>query len=360
MDKFNIILIILIFTSLVVIIGIFGKNLKNFKQAEKSLRLRDELGKKKKKERKFSFAFIFSKISGFFVWIAETFVSGASTVLKAAHSGLLEIKAKNGSMKNSSEKSTVESEVENRDFTDKITEERSVKVKSKLGILKNKFSKNDIKTSTEGIFAKKQKSTMNETEKDVLDEIDYKKEDDKNNKLKDFFGKNPNNKHFEQEQEFEDLENEETQDKKDILKKSFFRKINPFKKEEDVKGRKILTEETYNDFSDGITVINKDFSGKEEDVFMKDVVRAKHTSQKDVNNDDELGVDRKILEKRILQKIAANPKDIEGYRQLGELYIKMENFDDAHSAYKFILKVSARDVDASRKLEKIKLLKRLR
>ena len=75
--------------------------------------------------------------------------------------------------------------------------------------------------------------------------------------------------------------------------------------------------------------------------------------------DDELGVDRQILEKKIIQKITKNPKDAENYRQLGELYIKMKNYLDAEESYKQILRLYPRDIDAKRKLEKIKLLKRI-
>ena len=144
--------------------------------------------------------------------------------------------------------------------------------------------------------------------------------------------------------------------------KGFFSKINPFKKKEVIQEKGFFSEESFNDFSDGVTKIDpKTAKQNQFDSSMKSIVRPKKVSRENIiEDDDELGVDRKILEKKILQKIATNPKDIEGYRQLGELYIKMDNFDDAQSAYRFILKVSARDVDASRKLEKIKLLKRLK
>ncbi len=369
MDKFNIILIVLIFTSLVIIIGIFGKNLKNFKQAEKSLRLRGDVGRKEEQKKGFSFGFLWSKFSDFFVWIAETIIGSAGKALKAAHSGLLEMKAKRKSM-GDSQAPFVKIDKNTESLAGDVIEKKS---KNKLSNLKSRFSRDTKNISNRDHFFVVQENKKEKSNDNFTREVDIVEKDNKDNKVKDFFQKPmasvrkeslsqniSTNDYYEQEENLEVAEKKETEKEENISKKGFFNKINPFKKEEIVGKRKILTEESFNEFSDGVTVVKKDFSAKEEDVYMKDVVRARQVSQRDINDDDDLGVDRKILEKRILQKIATNPKDIEGYRQLGELYIKMENFDDAYSAYKFILKISARDVDASRKLEKIKLLKRLK
>jgi tetratricopeptide (TPR) repeat protein len=51
---------------------------------------------------------------------------------------------------------------------------------------------------------------------------------------------------------------------------------------------------------------------------------------------------------------------VENYRQLGELYLKMESYDDSKECYRQILKIKARDVDAQRKIERINLLKRFK
>ncbi len=69
-----------------------------------------------------------------------------------------------------------------------------------------------------------------------------------------------------------------------------------------------------------------------------------------------IGIDREILEKKILQKIDKNPKDINNYRELGELYIKMKKYDDAMEVFKYILSVLPDDFEAKRRQDKIRLL----
>ena len=80
---------------------------------------------------------------------------------------------------------------------------------------------------------------------------------------------------------------------------------------------------------------------------------------KETSEDDMIGVDRKILEKKILQKIDKNPKNIDNYKELGSLYIKMEKLDDALEVFNYVLSVIPRDVEALNKQNKIKLLKKL-
>ncbi len=77
------------------------------------------------------------------------------------------------------------------------------------------------------------------------------------------------------------------------------------------------------------------------------------------SEDDMLGVDREILEKKILQKIDKNPKNMDNYKELGNLYIKMEKLDDALEVFTYVLSVKPRDVEALNKQSKIKLLKKV-
>ncbi len=89
----------------------------------------------------------------------------------------------------------------------------------------------------------------------------------------------------------------------------------------------------------------------------------RHTEREqmvDEYDDDALvGVDLGIFEKNILQKITKEPKDLDNYKQLGNLYIKMERFDEAIEVFEHILSISPRDVFAIRKIKKAKFLKRL-
>lgn len=122
-----------------------------------------------------------------------------------------------------------------------------------------------------------------------------------------------------------------------------------------------------NQFSDGLVEIKKsDNSKPQQDYLIKEVVQVDRFAGKiiekdeeDLDLDDKLGIDRKILEKKLLGKITKDPKNVEHYRQLGELYIKMQNYEDAQNSYEFILKLTPEDETAFRRLQKIKLLKRL-
>ncbi|HHX58310.1 MAG TPA: tetratricopeptide repeat protein [Candidatus Moranbacteria bacterium] len=134
-----------------------------------------------------------------------------------------------------------------------------------------------------------------------------------------------------------------------------------FAEDNNLSGEILLSEkEEGEDFSEAIVSIRERSSAsqKEEGNFVKDVVAVEKRLTFD--DDVDLGVDYRILEKKILQRVEKNPKDIEVFRQLGELYIKMGEFSDAEEVYKFILKTSPRNSDAKRKLEKIKLLRRLK
>lgn len=350
MDTFNIVLITLIFISLVIIIGIFGKNLKKFREVGKSPKLGDRLGDINKEEKKFSFGFIFSRISELFVWIAEAIISNARKALQNAHSGLMDIKnkkaKKNGPAIQRKEDFEIVEEME------EIPENKRRKIFGGS----NELEGENIQ-ETKNILAEEK------TEKTITKNVNFSENRKENRKLKEFFYKKPLDTELLTEETGTKEDKSEIQnDEEKSSKKGFFSKIGLFKKTAAVQNKKILTEESFNDYSDGIMKVRKrtdDDEMNQRESSINGVVRSK-VSSKEEATDDELGVDRKILEKKILQKIASSPKDIEGYRQLGELYIKMKNFEDARSAYKFILKISARDVDASSKLEKIKLLKRLK
>jgi len=118
-------------------------------------------------------------------------------------------------------------------------------------------------------------------------------------------------------------------------------------------------EEDNSQFSDGIVKIHeKKETTDNKGEMINEVVEIPGNKNKEMSLDDEMGVDRKILEKRLIGKIAQNLRDKEVYRQLGELYLKMENYGDAEGCYNQILKIAVRDIDAKRKIERIKLLKR--
>ena len=89
-----------------------------------------------------------------------------------------------------------------------------------------------------------------------------------------------------------------------------------------------------------------------------DVIDSMEDESKVFNETEEavLGVDRKILEKKILQRIDKDPTNVNNYHELGELYIKMKKYDDAMEVFGYILEVSPDDLEAKRRQGKIKLL----
>jgi tetratricopeptide (TPR) repeat protein len=59
------------------------------------------------------------------------------------------------------------------------------------------------------------------------------------------------------------------------------------------------------------------------------------------------------MEKRYIDKIVTNSKDIEAYKKLGELYVDMRNYNDALEAFKYVLKLKPNDTLASRRVQDI-------
>jgi tetratricopeptide (TPR) repeat protein len=60
-----------------------------------------------------------------------------------------------------------------------------------------------------------------------------------------------------------------------------------------------------------------------------------------------------LMEKRYIDKIITNPKDIAAYKKLGDLYVEMDNLDDAKEAYKVVLKLKPQDEIVRRKLKEL-------
>jgi len=62
-------------------------------------------------------------------------------------------------------------------------------------------------------------------------------------------------------------------------------------------------------------------------------------------------------EKKYIDVIAQNPKDITAYRALCDIYLKQQNYSDARACFRQLLKLAPGDADAKAKLENIKGLK---
>ena len=59
------------------------------------------------------------------------------------------------------------------------------------------------------------------------------------------------------------------------------------------------------------------------------------------------------MEKRYIDRIVANSKDIESYKKLGDLYVDMRNYKDALEAFNHVLKLKPNDTIASRRVKDI-------
>lgn len=357
MDIFNIILISLVFISLTVIIAIFGKNLKQVQKVDVSDKMSMSQTRKKKGIRRF-FVKIWEGSSNIFVVIAEWIVKKVKRILHLVHFWL--IKKRKGKKENG-----VVDEVEAK-------KELIIQEEEDLGrVINDDLAQDDEqfveKTTSESVYSI-------DAEKPISSDDDEMKEmnEESKKKITDFFvrKRKKDNKSDEEQSATVEVIADEALDVPDEEEDSVLEKKGSFvsrlksrlmifkKKNKDDQATEQDDNEFGAQFSDGIVKVSNKMQDPTQNNPIKEVFRAKG-EQEDIDIDDELGVDRKILEKKILQKIANAPSNVENYRQLGELYIKMKSFGDAVDAYRFIVEKFPRDVDAKRKLDKIKLLKRL-
>ena len=297
---FNIIFPVIIFVSLAVIVFILGKHLPEFIDIKKNSDSESKTSKKNLVKKVLAGAWVVLRNSG--IWLMEQVIKKIKNFLTLIQSWIIDTKEKRSSAKvDQLEREAIISEPEGKeDFLRKIArKEDKVVERKELGeeeqLVKETFEIHEGKNP--GFFSK----LKNSLKEKVLEK--------KKKKIN---------------QVFQDIDEDNEQ------------------------------------FSDGIIKIQekkpqKKFAGKG---LINEVVEIRKTDSSKMNIDDEIGIDRHILEKKLISKIARNPKDREVYRQLGELYLKMKNFSDAENCYKQILKIATRDVDAKRKIERIKLLKR--
>jgi tetratricopeptide (TPR) repeat protein len=58
-------------------------------------------------------------------------------------------------------------------------------------------------------------------------------------------------------------------------------------------------------------------------------------------------------EKKYIETIIKNPRDIKTYRSLGLLYLAQKNYKDAKESFKQILKINSKDKEAKKKLKEM-------
>lgn len=62
------------------------------------------------------------------------------------------------------------------------------------------------------------------------------------------------------------------------------------------------------------------------------------------------------LEKILIERIAANPKDTEAYERLGEYYFEIENYDHSKECYKQVMKLNPRNIGVRSRMKKLERL----
>lgn len=74
----------------------------------------------------------------------------------------------------------------------------------------------------------------------------------------------------------------------------------------------------------------------------------------DINSDDISDTYYyEYMEKRYIDRIVTNSKDIEAYKKLGDLYVDMRNYKDALESFQYVLKLKPNDTSASRRVKDI-------
>lgn len=396
---------ILIFLSLAIAIGVIGRHLPEIKRY---------FQKRKKTAWKnfFWVKFLFGlgkKTGSFFLLLAESTIKKSKNLLHLAHFWLIKLRKRK---QENEELREIEAKMELLEEEEKTLEkvinedlgqeeENSLAEKFKRKALKEEYYSQEEEQEKEDslvVFQKEEKRVIEVvgTEKKSLPEENEQFVPERkaaiDKKIDLFFTEKPldSEEGFDEEnvwrekaeedfssQESSQQEQEVLEEKKRNLagkEKSIFSrfadrfKLGAFKKkpdwEKDFPPVEEEAEMSQDDFSDGIVkvgeiteaVVKKDFY-QEENNLIKEVVKVNR--KKEEYSDEDLGIDREILEKKIIAKISANPKDQENYRHLGDLYLKMENFRDAEECYQQVLKIKPRDITAKRKLEKVRLLKRL-
>lgn len=354
----------IIFLSLGIIIFILAKRLPDFKKVngikKNGGKTSSEITEERHKNKiKGFFGIFFAKIGKFFVFIAEELVKRLKKLLHLIHFWLIKLKRKK----------TSENKIqEELDAKEELVEVEEKNLENVINVNLRQPEEIDLKDEQkEKADQQEIKLAMEEDSKDVVldnhQEQEMKKENKKreeiDGKVEGFFREDDSLIKEEVILEKEEIEGDLVEEETKKEKKGFFGKIaNKFKRKKREDFEEEIENEKQGDFSDGIVKVEQyEKPEVKEDLLMKEVVAVR---KKDSDLDEELGVDRKILERKILQKITQNPRAAENYRQLGELYIKMKNYSEAQECYKQILKIQVRDIDANKKLEKIKLLKRLR
>lgn len=101
--------------------------------------------------------------------------------------------------------------------------------------------------------------------------------------------------------------------------------------------------------------IDEIFQRRERNIQLKEEISKEKSDETlaPVNNPVEK---KDIFEKILIERIAANPKDIEAYERLGEYYFEIENWDYAKDCFKQVVKLNPGNRNVKIKIRKLERL----
>lgn len=105
---------------------------------------------------------------------------------------------------------------------------------------------------------------------------------------------------------------------------------------------------------------SQEHTSKKADSFVKDIL-SEDEENRYIESIQEPEVDTisdnyyyQYMEKRYIKKIMNNPKDVDSYVRLGDLYMDMQNYEDAYESYKTALKLDPDNENITHKCKRAK------
>jgi len=92
---------------------------------------------------------------------------------------------------------------------------------------------------------------------------------------------------------------------------------------------------------------------EKEEILAEDKKNSENISLLEKKEGTEKKEKREIFEKILVERIAANPKDIEAYERLGEYYLEIENLNYSKECFKQVLKLNPQNRSVKNKMRKL-------
>jgi tetratricopeptide (TPR) repeat protein len=127
------------------------------------------------------------------------------------------------------------------------------------------------------------------------------------------------------------------------------------KLEKILKKLRVIALKSDNWFEQWIKILkNKEKEFKAKARFSKKQVKIQQVAEEQPELKKEEKKERFVVEeKKYIETIVKNPRDVKTYRSLGLLYLAQKNYKDAKESFRQILKINSKDKEAKKKLEEI-------